>query len=198
MSKIGGTTELFHTYNYNRFCDHYGVKGYSCIKDEYCEKGLLIPTDINTIEAGFNFYQVLMILSKTHPDHDALSQFKRDENEYLYLLQKEDEFIANIEYQNQVTAYNEKKNFATFNKIGVQTMDKTIIKIFPDSFISFTEKTASEQKDKKISRSLMQQVNNAKKTKNPIDRQQILEKLRKEVREKVLVEDANKPKKAEV
>jgi hypothetical protein len=58
-----------------------------------------------------------------------------------------------------------------FNKMGVKILDKTIIKIFPDSFIAFVEKTASEQKDKKVSRSLMSQVMVAKKTKNPIDRQ---------------------------
>jgi hypothetical protein len=86
MSKIGGTPELFHTYNYNRRCDHVGKRGYSCVADEFCQEGYMIQQDVLTIEAGFNFYQILMILSRTHPDDEQLHNFIRDENQYIYLL----------------------------------------------------------------------------------------------------------------
>lgn len=52
-------------YNYDIQCKHYGrEKGidgapHNCIEKEYCEFGHMIPRDKNTIQTGFNIYQIL-------------------------------------------------------------------------------------------------------------------------------------------
>ena len=75
-----------NTYEFNIICGHYKEKNSRCIEGEFCEHGHFVPIDFNTIEAGFNLYQILQILSLTHPDYTQLEAFKRDENQYIYLL----------------------------------------------------------------------------------------------------------------
>jgi hypothetical protein len=63
--KIGGNARKMNIYNYDIQCKHYGkTKGidgspHNCIEKEYCEFGHMIPRDKNTIQTGFNIYQIL-------------------------------------------------------------------------------------------------------------------------------------------
>ena len=61
-------------------------------------------------------------------------------------------------------------------------LDGLIIRCFPEAFIAFIEKTSSEQKDKQTSQMLQEVMIKARKTKSTIDRQQILEKAREQLR----------------
>lgn len=104
-------------YEYDMQCDHYGKSGYSCIEDEYCELGYLLPDDLNTIDAGFNLYMALQILVKRNPGRSELECVQRDDNEYLYLMQNETEFLLNIAYQHQRSSEHEKINFNMWSKL---------------------------------------------------------------------------------
>jgi hypothetical protein len=86
INRVGGTPELRHAWAYDLRCTHANEKGSGCIEGEYCAKGHLIPIDFDTIATGFNLYQVLQKLHRSHPEDEQLVPFKRDENEYLYLL----------------------------------------------------------------------------------------------------------------
>jgi hypothetical protein len=146
-SRIGGTAQMRYHYEYDMQCDHAGKRGYSCIENEHCEFGYLLPGDLDAIEAGFNLFQALQILARPNPDHAALAAFKRDDNEYLYLMQNEDEYLANIAYHHQRSSEMEARNFEMWTTLGVRVLDEVIIKTFPETFIAFIEKTASELKD---------------------------------------------------
>jgi hypothetical protein len=93
--KIGGNSRKMNIYNYDIQCKHYGkLKGidgvpFNCIEKEYCEFGHMIPRDKNTIQTGFNIYQILQFLRESNPDHKKLQRFDRT-NVFLYdLLWKE-------------------------------------------------------------------------------------------------------------
>lgn len=88
-----------YVYEYNMQCDHAGKPGYACIEDEFCELEYLLPCDRHTIEAGFNLFQALQVLARSNPGHTSLQVFKRDDNEFLYLMQNESEYLANIAFQ---------------------------------------------------------------------------------------------------
>ena len=88
-----------HVYDHSIWCTHYkDPENTTCIKGEYCSEGHMVPLDLETIQAGFNLYQVLQILIKTHPEHPSLDPFIRDENEYLFLLEKEQQLLANLHF----------------------------------------------------------------------------------------------------
>ena len=53
-------------------------------------------------------------------------------------------------------------------------MDEFIIKQFPETYIAFLEKRASNEYDKTEAQALMQSANDAKQSKSVVDRQQIL------------------------
>ena len=183
INRVGGTPELRHAWAYDLRCTHANEKGSGCIEGEYCAKGHLLPADFDTVATGFNLYQVLQKLQASHPEDEQLAPFKRDENEYLYLLQREQEFLANLNYQHSSRAKLQQAHYDAFDVKSVRVLDEAIAKRFPQTFIAFIEKTASELQDKSSSQRLTELLNAAKKTKSPVDRQQLLEKLRELVRE---------------
>lgn len=183
VNRIGGTPEMRDVYEFNLICGHFKEKNSHCIENEFCEFGHLVPIDFNTIQAGFNIYQVLQILSNTHPEHESLESFKRDETQYQYLLEREQEYILNINYQYEQTSEKEQKFLKMFTKKEVKVLDELVIKCYPEAFLAFIEKTASEQKDEKASQMLQEVMSHARKSKSPIDRQQILEKVREQIRQ---------------
>jgi hypothetical protein len=197
-NRIGATEEMLHAYDYDMRCDHYRRSGYSCVEGEYCELGYLLPADLETIEAGFNFYQVLQILTKKQSEpsnlsHASLSHFRRDEQEYLQLLEYEDEFLVNVAYQHMRTCEGEARNYDMWTKLEARVLDELIIKTYPETFTAFVEKTASELRDLDQSAKLVQRMLDAKKTKNPIDRQQKLHKIRAVIRDVIMAAPADAP-----
>jgi len=61
--------------------------------------------------------------------------------------------------------------FYEYRKRSTRVLDDIVIRFFPDTFVAFIEKTASEQKDKSTSQELKMMTAEAKQTKNPIDKQ---------------------------
>jgi hypothetical protein len=88
--------------------------------------------------------------------------FKRDEHEYVYLQKFKSEFDPQIKQQNLVTYGKTNDIFNRFNKTEEKLMDEFIIKQFPETYIAFLEKRASNEYDKTEAQALMQSANDAK------------------------------------
>jgi hypothetical protein len=64
LFKIGGSKRKKEIYEFNKSCNHFKQKKVKegenhCLEDEYCQLGHLIPRDRETIQTGFNIYQIL-------------------------------------------------------------------------------------------------------------------------------------------
>ena len=104
--RIGGTSEKRAVYDLDLICDHFDKGERStadlsqCIEDEYCEKGHLLPRDKQTISTGFNIYQVLLLLFRTHPEHSSLSSLQKDMRKQNRLWQQYSLYYACISKTN--------------------------------------------------------------------------------------------------
>lgn len=65
----------------------------------------------------------------------------------MKLKQNDAEHLNYIEEKHTKTSQIEIKNFQMWKKLGIKVLDEVIIKTFPETFIIFVEKTASEIKD---------------------------------------------------
>ena len=95
LFKIGGNAQKLEIYQFNHICNHYeqaiGAGEFNCIKDEFCEKQYYIKRDLNTIQTGFNLYQILKILENLQPDHAKLKCFRSYKERISIVLQKENQ-----------------------------------------------------------------------------------------------------------
>lgn len=126
--KIGGNDTKKQIYSFNHLCSHYekasGQSGeINCIKEEFCEKQHFIPRDLDTIQTGFNIYQILKILEKVQPNHPKLKVFKGDRAKYKYLLSRKKEFDQDIFKQLSVTSDNTHSIYERFNKSEAYLLD---------------------------------------------------------------------------
>lgn len=177
MFKIGGDPEREMIYDFNQQCNHYkseGDQGKSrCLEDEFCEFKYLIPRDLNTIQTGFNIYQILSILQNSNPMRRELQIFKRNEGEYKNLIQKQGrKLMAEIRMKYKMSSEKTKDIYNRFNKIEVILLDQMIIKSFPEMYIAYLEKEIEEQKEdpnKVVDEELQIQLIKAKECKNPFD-----------------------------
>lgn len=196
--KIGGNDTKKQIYCFNHICNHYekasGQSGeINCIKDEFCEKQYFIPRDLDTIQTGFNIYQILKILERVQPNHDKLKAFKGDQAKYKYLLSSKARFEADIFKQLSITSENTNKIYERFNKSEAHLLDQLIIDCFPETYQEYLDKLATEARadGKKLSPLMIQAMNEARTTKSKLDKQQILERIHKELQDKVDEEKDN-------
>jgi hypothetical protein len=104
--RIGGTSEKRAVYDLDFICDHFDKGERStadlsqCIEDEYCEKDHLLLRDKQTISTGFNIYQVLLLLLRTHPEHSSLSSLQKDMRKQNRLWQQYSLYYACISKTN--------------------------------------------------------------------------------------------------
>ena len=164
-------------YDFNQQCNHYKSEGDSgksrCLEDEFCEFKFLIPRDLNTIQTGFNIYQILSILQASNPDDKRLSPFKRNEGEYKSLIKKQGRrLMTEIHNKYKMSSLKTKDIYNRFNKIEVILLDQMIIKSFPEMYIAYIEKEIEEQKEdpnKIVDYELQNELYKAKQCKNPFD-----------------------------
>ena len=181
--KIGGSEEKKRIYDFDIKCSHFNDKDPSdkesrCIEDEFCQFGHFIPRDKNVIQTGFNIYQILQLLNNTCGDDPRMECFKRNELKYIYLQKEKDDLIKEIAKQQRVTSDKTQDIYNRFNLTESKLLDELIIKCYPETFLAYIEKTASETKDINQTNALMQDMVQARKARSAFDRQQLLEKIR--------------------
>lgn len=184
--KIGGTEEKKNIYQLNKVCNHWRPPSQGgdpdnihCVENEFCKDGFLIPRDQNTIQAAFNFYQVLQILDASIPDHPSLKRFKRDNMMYNLLMKDYDLYIDNVfkESVDQNSSAAIIDGVKSSNLTEQRLLEELIIKSFPQVYINHLEKLTLENPELQKSNLLMMVIQRVKIEKTTIDQSKVLEKL---------------------
>ena len=180
LFKIGGSKEKKEIYKFNKTCNHYKNRNLKegdnhCMEDEFCQHGYLIPRDRETIQTGFNIFQILQILRRSLPNHPKLAVLEIDHQKYDFLWKDYDYYFKHIflEIQRSYMAKPMFDRYMNFDCNSKKLIDQLIIKCFPDIYIKYLEVIAkgSQQEDDAKKQALLLQVINMSKDKKSLDDQ---------------------------
>lgn len=145
------------------------------MEDEFCQHGHLIPRDRETIQTGFNIFQILQILRRSLPNHPKLAVLEIDQQKYDFLWKDYDYYFKHIflEIQRSYMAKPMFDRYMNFDCNSKKLIDQLIIKCFPDIYIKYLEVIAkgSQQEDDAKKQALLLQVINMSKDKKSLDDQ---------------------------